>query len=82
MVDKNSTHSLNDSYASLAACLRRTNLQARAFKAATSRRSLANSKHDLTFGAGTDGFRSSEPPITSDEVAMPDACRAGRGAKC
>ena len=57
-------------------------LEARAFKAATSRRSLANSKHDLTFGAGTDGFRSSEPPITSDEVAMPDACRAGRGAKC
>ena len=33
-----------------AACLRRTNLQARAFKATTSRRSLANSKHDLTFG--------------------------------
>src|SRR4029077_18153947 len=40
-----------------AACLRRTNLQARAFKATTSRRSLANSKHDLTFGAGTEGFQ-------------------------
>jgi multimeric flavodoxin WrbA len=30
-----------------AACLRRTNLRARAFKAAMSRRSLANSKHDI-----------------------------------
>src|SRR6516162_1192010 len=34
----------------VAACLQRTNLRARAFKAATSRRSLANSKHELTFG--------------------------------
>ena len=43
----------------VAACLQRTNLQARAFKAATSRRLPANSKHDLAFGAGTDGFSSS-----------------------
>src|SRR6478736_3177032 len=40
-----------------AACLQRTNLQARAFKAATSRKSLANSEHDLTFGQETDGFQ-------------------------
>jgi len=40
-----------------AACLQRKNLRARAFKAATSRRSLANSKHDLTFRARTEGFQ-------------------------
>ena len=47
-----------------AACLRRTNLRARAFKAATSRRSLANSEHDLTFGAGTEGFQQEQRGLT------------------
>jgi hypothetical protein len=32
-------------------------LRARAFKVGTSRRSLESSKHDLTFGARTDGFQ-------------------------
>ena len=40
-----------------AACLRRTNLPARAFKAATSLKSLANSKHDLSLGAGTESLQ-------------------------
>jgi hypothetical protein len=47
-----------------AACLRRTSLRARAFKAATSRRSLANSEHDLTFGAGTEGLQQEQRGLT------------------
>src|SRR6476660_1905023 len=54
-----------------AACLRRTNLRARAFKAATSRRSLANSEHDLTFGARTEDF-SAGAASRADEGARLD----------
>lgn len=42
-------------------------MQARAFKAATSRRSLANSKHDLTFGAGTGDFQQEHRTLNPDK---------------